>query len=89
MFLSSGSNGNPQDPTSLHYISSHGYNCYEQAILAVASIIEDYDSDKMFPVLGFGAKIPPDGQISHEFFVNMNPASPYCNRVAGEKLYRA
>lgn len=38
----------------------------------------------MFPVLGFGAKIPPDGQISHEFFVNMNPASPYCNRVAGE-----
>uniref|UniRef100_A0A8D8RDH1 Copine-3 n=1 Tax=Cacopsylla melanoneura TaxID=428564 RepID=A0A8D8RDH1_9HEMI len=78
-----GSNGNPQDPTSLHYISSQGYNCYEQAILAVASIIEDYDSDKMFPVLGFGAKIPPDGQISHEFFVNMNPASPYCNRVAG------
>ena len=25
--------------------------------------------DKMFPVLGFGAKLPLDGRVSHEFFV--------------------
>lgn len=47
------------------------------------SIIQDYDSDKQFPVLGFGARLPPDGRLSHEFFVNMNPTNPYCNGVAG------
>ena len=26
-------------------------------------------SDKLFPALGFGAKVPPDGHISHELFL--------------------
>ncbi|RZF34674.1 hypothetical protein LSTR_LSTR013162 [Laodelphax striatellus] len=80
-----GSNGNPEDPNSLHYVSPGGMppNCYEQAITAVGSIIQDYDSDKLFPVLGFGARLPPDGKVSHEFFVNMDPNSPYCNGVQG------
>jgi GT2 family glycosyltransferase len=59
-------------------------NSYEQAIWAVVSIIEDYDFDKQFPVLGFGAKIPPSGQVSHEFFVNMNPQNPHCFGVRGK-----
>lgn len=58
-------------------------NYYEQAIAAVGSIIEDYDSDKMFPVLGFGARLPPIGRVSHEFFVNMNESNPYCKGVQG------
>lgn len=33
----------------------------------MGDIIQDYDSDKMFPALGFGAKVPPDGHVSHEF----------------------
>ncbi|XP_075223664.1 copine-8-like isoform X2 [Lycorma delicatula] len=78
-----GSNGNPEDPNSLHYVSGVMPNCYEQAITAVGSIIQDYDSDKLFPVLGFGARLPPDGRVSHEFFVNMDPNSPYCNGVPG------
>lgn len=78
-----GSNGNPATPQSLHFVSGHTPNCYEQAITAVGSIIQDYDSDKMFPVLGFGARIPPDGLVSHEFFVNMDPNSPYCSGVHG------
>ena len=28
-----------------------------------------YFSDKMFPALGFGARLPPDGRVSHEFFL--------------------
>ncbi|KAJ9595947.1 hypothetical protein L9F63_012840 [Diploptera punctata] len=64
-------------------IISNVPNSYEQAILAVGSIIQDYDSDKMFPVLGFGARLPPDGRISHEFFVNMHPTNPYCGGIAG------
>jgi hypothetical protein len=50
---------------------------------AVGRIIQDYDSDKMFPVLGFGARLPPDGRVSHEFFVNMNPTNPYCSGITG------
>ena len=26
-------------------------------------------SDKLFPALGFGAKVPPDGHVSHEIFL--------------------
>lgn len=42
-------------------------NDYAMALRAVGEIIQDYDSDKMFPALGFGAKLPPDGRVSHEF----------------------
>ena len=59
--------GNPAQPTSLHYMSPYQLNAYAMALKAVGGIIQDYDSDKMFPALGFGAKLPPDGRISHEF----------------------
>lgn len=42
-------------------------NAYGMALKAVGEIIQDYDSDKMFPALGFGAKLPPDGRVCHEF----------------------
>ncbi|KGL79266.1 Copine-5, partial [Tinamus guttatus] len=61
------SNGNPSQSTSLHYMSPYQLNAYTMALRAVGEIIQDYDSDKMFPALGFGAKIPPDGHVSHEF----------------------
>lgn len=32
-------------------------NPYQQAIHSVCSVLEPYDSDKMYPVYGFGAKI--------------------------------
>ncbi|MGH0165223.1 UNVERIFIED_CONTAM: hypothetical protein FKN15_048474 [Acipenser sinensis] len=54
------SNGNPQDPSSLHHINPMGTNEYLAAIWAVGQIIQDYDTDKMFPALGFGAQLPPD-----------------------------
>ena len=54
-----------------------------RAIKAVGEIIQDYDSDKQFPALGFGAKIPPNGQVSHEFFLNLRQDSPYCAGVPG------
>lgn len=46
-------------------------NAYGMALKAVGEIVQDYDSDKMFPALGFGAKLPPDGRISHEFALVM------------------
>uniref|UniRef100_A0A8D2JAD8 Copine-2 n=1 Tax=Varanus komodoensis TaxID=61221 RepID=A0A8D2JAD8_VARKO len=58
------SNGNPRDPTSLHYINPMGTNEYLSAIWAVGQIIQDYDTDKMFPALGFGAQLPPDWKVN-------------------------
>uniref|UniRef100_A0AAY4CNC4 C2 domain-containing protein n=1 Tax=Denticeps clupeoides TaxID=299321 RepID=A0AAY4CNC4_9TELE len=71
------------EPTSLHYMNPYQLNAYAMALKAVGEIIQDYDSDKMFPALGFGAKLPPDGRVSHEFALNGNPQNPYCNCIDG------
>ena len=79
-----GSNGNPADPRSLHYRDPSGRpNQYQAAITAVGDIVQDYDSDKMFPALGFGARVPPHGAVSHEFFLSLDPASPFCAGLEG------
>jgi len=49
----------------------------------LGSIIEDYDSDKLFPALGFGARIPPNTEVSHQFFLNFDPKNPFCKGVDG------
>ena len=77
------SNGDPKEVTSLHNVTTPVPNQYEQAIRAVGDIIRDYDTDKMFPVLGFGARLPPDGRISHEFFVNLDQTNPYVADING------
>ncbi|XP_025940122.1 copine-5-like [Apteryx rowi] len=77
------SNGNPSQSTSLHYMNPYQLNAYTMALKAVGEIIQDYDSDKMFPALGFGAKIPPDGRVSHEFPLNGNAANPSCSGIEG------
>uniref|UniRef100_A0A3Q2C754 Copine 8 n=1 Tax=Cyprinodon variegatus TaxID=28743 RepID=A0A3Q2C754_CYPVA len=71
--------------TFLDYIKGGPYqlNAYAMALKAVGEIIQDYDSDKMFPALGFGAKLPPDGRVSHEFALNGNPQNPYCAGIDG------
>uniref|UniRef100_A0A6Q2YNS6 C2 domain-containing protein n=1 Tax=Esox lucius TaxID=8010 RepID=A0A6Q2YNS6_ESOLU len=75
--------GNPSQSTSLHYMNPYQMNAYAMALKAVGEIIQDYDSDKMFPALGFGAKLPPDGRVSHEFPLNGNMENPYCNGIEG------
>uniref|UniRef100_A0A673BG37 Copine Vb n=1 Tax=Sphaeramia orbicularis TaxID=375764 RepID=A0A673BG37_9TELE len=77
------STGNPSQSTSLHYMNPYQLNAYAMALKAVGEIIQDYDSDKMFPALGFGAKLPPDGRVSHEFPLNGNMENPYCNGIEG------
>ncbi|KFO26979.1 Copine-5 [Fukomys damarensis] len=77
------SNGNPSQSTSLHYMSPYQLNAYALALTAVGEIIQHYDSDKMFPALGFGAKLPPDGRVSHEFPLNGNQEDPSCCGIDG------
>jgi len=61
-----GSNGDPREPGTLHYMNPEGgRNDYEKAISAVGGVLAGYDSDKKFPVWGFGAKY--SGQVYHCF----------------------
>ncbi|XP_059152171.1 copine-8-like [Physella acuta] len=76
------SNGNPTSPESLHYINPYQPNQYAAAISAVGEIIKDYDSDNMFPALGFGARMP-DGNVSHEFPLNFQMNNPFCAGIEG------
>ncbi|XP_072552669.1 copine-9 isoform X3 [Salminus brasiliensis] len=77
------SNGNPAQPTSLHYMSPYQMNAYAMALKAVGEIIQDYDSDKLFPAYGFGAKIPPDGNVSHAFPMNSDCENANCVGIEG------
>lgn len=56
---------------------------YEQALTAVGDILQEYDTDKQFPVLGFGGYFSPSTGALHDFHVNLNPENPYCNGVQG------
>ena len=72
------SNGDPRSPQSLHFMNPYEPNEYLQAIQSVGDVVQDYDTDKMFPALGFGAKVPPNMTVSHEFALNFNPSNPFC-----------
>uniref|UniRef100_A0A8D3BW82 Copine I n=1 Tax=Scophthalmus maximus TaxID=52904 RepID=A0A8D3BW82_SCOMX len=79
-----GSNGDPRSPNSLHYMSPDGLNQYLSALWSVGQVVQDYDTDKLFPAFGFGAKLPPDYQAAnHEFALNFNPTNPYCQGIEG------
>nr|XP_029514796.1 copine-4-like [Oncorhynchus nerka] len=77
------SNGDPGNSCSLHYIHPYQPNEYLKALVAVGEICQDYDSDKMFPVFGFGAQIPPDFKVSHDFAVNFDEDNPECSGIQG------
>ncbi|OMJ84943.1 hypothetical protein SteCoe_13851 [Stentor coeruleus] len=62
---------------------------YEDAIWEIGSILEAYDSDRNFPVYGFGG-IPPGGSISQCFPLTGDSTSPYVNGARGIlKIYHS
>ncbi|KAF9283461.1 Copine-9, partial [Mortierella antarctica] len=75
------SNGDPRSPQSLHFKSPNGENEYTRAIRSVGNILQCYDTDKKFPVYGFGGKV--GGVVSHAFPLNGNPANPEVHGVDG------
>uniref|UniRef100_A0A674MHM0 Copine 7 n=1 Tax=Takifugu rubripes TaxID=31033 RepID=A0A674MHM0_TAKRU len=75
------SNGDPRNSCSLHYINPYQPNEYLKALIAVGEICQDYDSDKRFSALGFGARIPPNYEVSHDFAINFNPEDDECEGV--------
>ncbi|XP_070254462.1 copine-7 isoform X1 [Myotis yumanensis] len=77
------SNGDPRNSCSLHYISPFQPNEYLQALVAVGEVCQDYDSDRRFSALGFGARIPPKFEVSHDFAINFNPEDDECEGIQG------
>jgi len=78
------SNGAANNPSSLHYLNKNR-NQYTDAINSVCTILQDYDSDNMFPVYGFGGQIPynPQGKASHCFALNGDIYAPEVSGVEG------
>ncbi|XP_074838915.1 copine-6 [Carettochelys insculpta] len=77
------SNGDPRSEYSLHFLRPREPNEYLKALAAVGEICQDYDSDKRFPAFGFGARIPPNYEVSHDFAINFDPENPECERISG------
>ena len=44
-------------------------NTYQQAIQAVGNVLEPYDTDKLYPVYGFGAKVGAGGIVTFAIIV--------------------
>lgn len=77
-----GSNGNPSQPGTLHYVDPSGnLNQYERAITCVGNILEYYDTDRMFPTYGFGGIY--NNSVSHCFPLNFNEQNPEVRGVDG------
>ena len=55
---------------------------YAKAISSVGSILEYYDEDKRFPVLGFGARPNSWSRPSHCFAVNGRENDPEVHGMA-------
>ncbi|TDH67394.1 hypothetical protein CCR75_008512 [Bremia lactucae] len=78
------SNGNPSDPLSLHYLGGNyqgQMNDYQAAIAATGAILEPYDSDKHFPVYGFGGLV--NGVADHCFPLTFDPSQPEVDGLGG------
>jgi hypothetical protein len=80
------SNGDPADVDSLHTKNLNN-NQYYQALKSVGDILQYYDTDKQFPLFGFGARIPTNqrglGAASHCFALNGNIFDPECEGIDG------
>ena len=77
------SNKDPSDPQSLHYLSHQMTNGYTEAIKSVIGVLQNYDSDQMFPTYGFGGKPPTCDRVSHCFALNGDIFDPECSGVKG------
>uniref|UniRef100_A0A8C5C6R1 Copine VII n=1 Tax=Gadus morhua TaxID=8049 RepID=A0A8C5C6R1_GADMO len=76
------SNGDPRNSCSLHYINPYQPNEYLKALIAVGEICQDYDSDKRFSALGFGARIPPNYEMCLSFW-HLWMLCPYRPEIQG------
>jgi hypothetical protein len=77
-----GSNGDPTQKGSLHYLYGLEPNNYELAIRSCCSILSYYDYDQLFPVFGFGAELKGNSMVQHCFNSNLTD-DPNCVGIEG------
>lgn len=58
-------------------------NDYARAMGGIGRVLEFYDTDKLFPVFGFGGKLGPDQPANHAFAVNFLEDRPEVEGMAG------
>ena len=75
-----GSNGDPNSTNSLHYIKGGEKNQYQSSIKQIGRILVAFDSDKIVPSFGFGAKV--DGTYRDLFPLSLG-GDPNCNSWEG------
>eukprot|EP01117_Protostelium_nocturnum_P007478 TRINITY_DN2673_c0_g1_i3.p1 TRINITY_DN2673_c0_g1~~TRINITY_DN2673_c0_g1_i3.p1 ORF type:complete len:528 (-),score=182.53 TRINITY_DN2673_c0_g1_i3:41-1624(-) len=80
-----GSNGNPLNPSSLHYHDPNQLNEYGKAIRSVGDVCAPYDRSGMFSAYGFGAQLNATKETSHHFNLNFTP-DPLCRGIDGVLL---
>lgn len=82
------SNGLQSAPSSLHYTGMGKKSHYEEALHEVCNIVLDYDTDKLVPTFGFGAKVnapgfSTGGKVHHCFPINGSETNPNLFQLAG------
>lgn len=84
------SNGKPKNPDSLHYRHPTQPNSYAAAIMSVCDILAAYDSDNLYPVYGFGAKLGGVDEVLHRFPLTGKKKHPEVFGVQGiiQEYYR-
>eukprot|EP01083_Nonionella_stella_P092710 259600_1 len=80
-----GSNGDPRDSRSLHYMGPPNYESqYMKVIKSVGRVLEPYDADGAIAAFGFGANLNPYGkQISHCFNITLQPNKEEVDGIDG------
>ncbi|MBO6244043.1 MAG: hypothetical protein J6O41_05725, partial [Clostridia bacterium] len=76
------SNGNPDNPMSLHY-GGNNSNSYEIAIRSCGNIVAYYNYDQLFHAYGFGGKFCGNNVVSHCYPLNMNMDNPDIQGIEG------
>eukprot|EP01084_Bolivina_argentea_P057863 105676_1 len=91
-----GSNGDPRDQQSLHHFTQIKPSQYQLAIRQIGNILSDYDTDKKYPVWGFGAhfkNVLIEGKeywngVKHAFNLNFQLSNPEIESINGiEQTY--
>lgn len=81
-----GSNKDPRQPDSLHYIHPGCRNQYIDSIRSIGSILTHYCKKTMVPVVGFGGFVSINGSqpdTSHCFPLSLDTNRPFCDGVEG------
>ncbi|CAL8092246.1 unnamed protein product [Calicophoron daubneyi] len=58
-------------------------NEYGVAIQAVMEILQEYDSDQLFPAFGFGSKLSSGGKLAHKYPLSGEANNYFCKGMAG------